>query len=52
MTTIPKVSEALTEMLTASAEAAGVVSGFVQRRSKLSAALFVQTVVFGWMPAT
>lgn len=49
MTTIPKVSEAVTEMLTASAEAAGVVSGFVQRRSKLSAALFVQTVVFGWL---
>jgi hypothetical protein len=49
MTTIPKVSKALTELVTKSAETAGVASGFVQRQSKLSAALFVQTVVFGWL---
>jgi hypothetical protein len=49
MTTIPKVSKALTELMTSSAEAAGRASGFVQRQSKLSAALFVQTVVFGWL---
>jgi hypothetical protein len=49
MTTIPKVSRALTELLTRSAEAAGRASGFVRRESKLSAALFVQTAVFGWL---
>jgi hypothetical protein len=49
MTTIPKVSKALSELLTESAEAAGRASGFVQRQSKLSAAVFVQTVVFGWL---
>src|SRR6266542_4085288 len=47
MTTIPKVSKALTELATRSAEAAGGASGFVQRQSKLSASVFVQTVVFG-----
>src|SRR5215213_4967016 len=49
MTTIPNVSRALSELLTRSAEAAGVTSGFVQRQSKLSAAVFVQTVVLGWL---
>ena len=49
MTTIPNVSRALTGLLTTSAEAAGASSGFVQRQSKLSAAVFVQTVVFGWL---
>src|SRR6266496_2117137 len=47
MTTIPKVSKALTELVTRSAETAGRASGFVQRQSKLSASVFVQTVVFG-----
>jgi hypothetical protein len=49
MTTIPNVSRALSELLTRSAEAAGVTSGFVQRQSKLSAAVFVQAVVLGWL---
>lgn len=49
MTTIPKVSAALTALLTTSAEAAGRASGFVRRQSKLSAPLFVQTVVFSWL---
>ena len=49
MTTIPKVSAALTAMLTTSAEVAGIASGFVRRQSKLSAPLFVQTVVFSWL---
>ena len=49
MTTIPKVSKALTDLLRRSAEVSGRTSGFVQRQSKLSASLFVQTVVFGWL---
>lgn len=51
MTTIPKLSGVLSELLTTQATEAGVSSGCVQRRSKLSAALFVQTVVFGWLGA-
>ncbi len=49
MTTIPKLSRTLNELLTQSAEAIALASGFVQRRSKLSGAVFVQTVVFGWL---
>jgi hypothetical protein len=49
MTTIPKVATALRDVLTTTAEAAAEASGFVRRRSKLSGALFVQTVVYGWL---
>jgi hypothetical protein len=35
--------------MTTTAEQIGRSSGFVQRQSKLSAAVFIQTLVFGWL---
>ena len=49
MMTIPKRSRTLTEVLRERAEALAVGSGFARRRSKVSGAVFVQTVVFGWL---
>lgn len=49
MTTIPEVARALRDVLTTSADGAAEASGFVQRRSKLTGALFVQTAVYGWL---
>lgn len=49
MTTIPKLAQTIQDVLTTTAEAAAVASGLVRRRSKLSGALFVQTLVFGWL---
>jgi hypothetical protein len=49
MTTIPKLSRVLNEVLTERADALARVSGFVRRQSKLSGSVFVQTLVFGWL---
>ncbi|HEV2125376.1 MAG TPA: IS4 family transposase [Chloroflexota bacterium] len=49
MTTIPQVAAAMQEILTATADAAGRTTGFVQRVSPLSGATFTQTLVFGWL---
>jgi DDE family transposase len=49
MTTITQVSQTLQPLLTEVAQALGRSSGFVQRRSKLDAASFVQTLVLGWL---
>jgi hypothetical protein len=49
MTTIPEVASALRDVLTTAADAAAEASGLVQRRSKLTGALFVQTLVYGWL---
>lgn len=49
MTTIPEVAAALRDVLTTTAEAAAKASGCVQRRSKLTGGLFVQTLVYGWL---
>ncbi len=49
MTTIPDVAEALRAVLSTTADTAAKASGFVQRRSKLTGGLFVQTVVYGWL---
>jgi hypothetical protein len=49
MTTIPKLSRTLSEVLTERADALARVSGFVRRQSKLSGSVFVQTLVFGWL---
>ncbi len=49
MTTIPKLSRTLNEMLTERVDALARVSSFVRRRSKLSGSVFVQTLVFGWL---
>jgi hypothetical protein len=49
MTTIRQVSQAMQQLLTEVADEAGMSSGFIQRRRKLSGASFVQALVFGWM---
>ena len=49
MTSIPHVAQALRTVLTRVANRAARTTGFVQRRSKLSGAKFVQTLGFGWL---
>jgi hypothetical protein len=49
MTAIPQVAHAMRTVLTRVANRAGRATQFVQRRSKLSGAKFVQTLVFGWL---
>lgn len=49
MSTVPHVATAMQKVLNEVAQLAGCVTEFVQRESKLSAPLFVQTLVFGWM---
>jgi hypothetical protein len=49
MTTVPQLARALQELFTTTAERLARRSGFVQRRSKLTGALFAQTLVFGWL---
>jgi hypothetical protein len=49
MTSIPQVAKALRTVLTTTANRAARATRFVQRRSKLSGAKFVQTLVFGWL---
>ena len=48
MTTIPQVSKAMQTVLTTVAESAARATGLVQRTSKLTGALFVQALVFGF----
>ena len=49
MASIPQVAKALRTVLTRVATRAAHTTGFGQRRSKLSGAKFVQTLVFGWL---
>lgn len=49
MSSIPKVAEALQSVLGEVANRLARSSGFVQRASKMSGALFVQTLVFTWL---
>ena len=49
MTSVPRLSIVMQSLLTDTADNAAILSGFVQRRSKLSGAVFVQTLVFGWL---
>jgi hypothetical protein len=49
MTTIAQLSSHLQTLFTTTANALGRSSGFVQRRSKLTGALFAQTLVFGYL---
>ncbi|HEY7059979.1 MAG TPA: IS4/IS5 family transposase, partial [Chloroflexota bacterium] len=51
MVTIPQVQQALRATLGRAAPAAARPSGFTQRHSKLTAAAFVQTLVWGWLDA-
>lgn len=49
MISIPQVAKVLRTVLTTTANRAARATHFVQRRSKLSGAKFVQTLVFGWL---
>jgi hypothetical protein len=49
MTTVPDLVAALQTLFTTTAEALARRTGFVQRASKMTGALFAQTVVFGWL---
>lgn len=49
MSKLTQVAESMQNVLTDVAEKAGQETGFVKRKSKLTAELFVQTLVFGWM---
>ena len=49
MSTIPQVAQSLSLLLNSTADASARRVGFVQRRSKLTGARFVQTLVFGWL---
>ncbi len=49
MSNIPQVAQAMSSVLTTAADKAAHQSGFQQRRSKLTGALFVQTLVLGWL---
>ena len=49
MTTVPQLVVALQQIFTTTADTLARQTGFVQRRSKLTGALFAQTLVFGWL---
>jgi Transposase DDE domain len=49
MASIPHLAKVLRTVLTTTANRAARATRFVQRRSKLSGAKFVQTLVFGWL---
>ena len=49
MSSLPQVAAALQHALTEVPEERARSSGFCQRRSKLTAAVFVQTLVLGWL---
>ncbi len=49
MPTLSHLPTALQNLLSQSASLAGLESGFLLRRSKLSPELFVQTLVLGWL---
>ncbi len=49
MTTVAQLAEAMQTLLTTTAETTAQATGFVQRRSKLGGAAFVQALVFAWL---
>jgi hypothetical protein len=49
VTSVPQVADALQPVLGAVPAAHAEASGFCRRRSKLTAAVFVQTLVLGWL---
>jgi hypothetical protein len=49
MSSLPQVADALQHVLTEVPMALARETGFCQRRSKLTAAVFVQTAVLGWL---
>lgn len=49
MINLSHLPKALQNLLQAAARQAGLASGFLQRQSKLTPELFVQTLTFGWL---
>jgi Transposase DDE domain len=49
MTTVPQLTQTVQTLFTTTADHLARRTGFVQRRSKLSGALFAQALVFGWL---
>jgi Transposase DDE domain len=49
MTSIPQVSAIVQQLVSETANAIAVASGFSKRRAKITGAVFVQTLVFGWL---
>src|SRR2546429_9766813 len=49
MTTVPQLAQTLQTVVTTTADAAARATGFVQRRSKMTGAAFVQALVVGWL---
>jgi hypothetical protein len=49
MTTVPQLAQTLQSVFTTTADELARRTGFVQRRSKLTGAAFVQALVFGWL---
>jgi hypothetical protein len=49
VTTIAQVAESLRALFTTTADRIARRSGFVERRSKLTGAVFAQALVFGWL---
>lgn len=49
MTSIPQVSAAVQQLVTETANTVAEASGFTKRRAPISGAVFVQTLVFGWL---
>lgn len=49
MTSIPQVSATVQQLVTQTANRAAQASGFSRRPAKITGAVFVQTLVFGWL---
>src|SRR5438105_2839079 len=49
MTSLPRVSATLQTLFTTTTDRLAQTSGFVQRRRKLTGAIFAQTLVFGFL---
>src|SRR3954452_285924 len=49
MESLPQVAAVLEQALTVVADEAGIAVGFIRRRRVLTGALFVQTLVLGWL---
>lgn len=49
MTTVAELTQTLQTLFTSTAETLARRTGFVQRQSKMSGALFAQALVFGWL---
>ena len=51
MTTVPQLARLLQTLLTETANHCGRETGFIQRQGKVTGALFIQTLLCGWLSA-